>query len=102
MLRDGFSKLVEVDAHGEEISLGPLLTLFSFGNVQQHQKYKGNQERELWRRFGRLIQEGDGKDMRETREFWRRVSLQTQTILDACMESAQKDGKWVEVAIPGA
>ncbi len=67
------------------------------------QKIEGcNQERELWRRFGRLVTEGEKEgDELETKGFWRDISLKTQAVLDACLKSAHKDGEWVQVHLPG-
>lgn len=58
------------------------------------------QEREMWRRFARLVQKGDGEGLFEQVKFWQRISMQTQAILDACLLSTVRDGAWVDVVVP--
>ncbi len=55
---------------------------------------EGNQETLMWETFGRLCRGGTA----EERAFWMRVSLQTQTIMDALVASAAADGAAVAVA----
>ncbi len=55
-----------------------------------------NQEAEMWRVFAGLA----GK--KETDDFWPRISLLTQAVLDACMRSIEEGGKDVEVVGPAS
>lgn len=53
--------------------------------------------------FATLVRTGDTNSFWEGQAFWPHVSLLTQTVVDACAASAEKDGAWVDVAsVPAA
>lgn len=51
----------------------------------------GSQESKLFRDFSALVLSG------KTDAFWTTSMLKTQTIMDACLASAQQDGKWIQI-----
>jgi len=60
------------------------------------------QEREMWRRFVCL---GRGQTTTEEgqlgdRDFWQRISLVTQAVLDAAYKSSVTGNGWVDVVVP--
>jgi predicted dehydrogenase len=49
------------------------------------------QESNLFRNFSQLVLDG------KTDPFWADIALQTQQVMDACLQSAQQDGKTIEL-----
>jgi len=65
-----------------------------------------NQEANMWSRFARLITSGgsygtEADDPLESWDFWPRVALATQAVMDACVHSAYTmGGAAVDVVVP--
>lgn len=64
-----------------------------------------NQEAAMWERFARLIGAGAyGKEedsLLDSWDFWPRIAVVTQAVMDACMESAySRNGAAVEIVVP--